>query len=202
MDQASLESVQDAIEILTGEVQDACDSAYSAVKLAADEHDVAGIKCAVEKAELLEGFAERVSDLLKDWERAFDKMPEVLDEQAGTEADGAPRRFYGRLTKGLRTREEAFYVPILQSLVARGGSATVGEVTADVEKEIGHMLNEFDRQPLKSSGHAPRWKNAVQWARYELVRKGLMRRSNAHGVWEISESGRVWISSESGSVTA
>ncbi len=65
------------------------------------------------------------------------------------------RRFISRLPRGLRTPEEAFRIPILETLIELGGSGHAGEVLDRVESKMNNVLNSYDKEPLPPI-HAPR----------------------------------------------
>jgi restriction system protein len=98
-----------------------------------------------------------------------------------------------RLGRGLRTREEVYYQPLLSTLSENGGKAKVGDVLTAVEKKMKGTLRKVDYEPLSSGPEMPRWRNTAQWARNSLVRDGLMKSDSPRGVWEISEAGRQWL---------
>lgn len=89
---------------------------------------------------------------------------------------------------GARTHETAFYVPILQAVDEMGGSGKA----ADVVKRVGEiMAGSFlpeDHEPLQSTG-LPRWDSNLRFARYSMVRKGLLKAGSPRGIWEISNKG-------------
>ncbi|WP_052297133.1 winged helix-turn-helix domain-containing protein [Marinithermus hydrothermalis] len=100
------------------------------------------------------------------------------------------RKTRDRLSRGLRTPENAFRQPILEALVELGGSAPVNDVLERVQQKMAHVLNEYDYQPLPSDPRSARWRNTAQWCRNALVREGLMKSDSPYGIWEISEQGR------------
>lgn len=99
-----------------------------------------------------------------------------------------PARRRRKLKRGARTPETAFYVPILQALSELGGSAK----TADAVNRVGEIMESAllpdDREPLPSTG-MPRWENTSQFARYSMVRSGLLKSGSPRGVWAISAKG-------------
>lgn len=143
-------------------------------------------KLAAEIGHKLVEFRGKVKALQKEWSTGF----------ASLTARGLPKSRQitrGRLSRGLRTPEDAFRRPILEALVELGGSARVAEVLARIEKKMASQLTKHDLEPLPSNAHCPRWRNTAQWCRAKLVEEGLIRRNSPHGVWEISEAGRGWL---------
>jgi hypothetical protein len=93
-----------------------------------------------------------------------------------------------KLRRGLRTPETAFYVPILQALDELGGTARTVEVVKRVGEFMADVLSPDDRRPLPSTG-LPRWENTTQFARYSMVRGGLLKPDSPRGTWGISKKG-------------
>src|SRR5262249_41976563 len=100
------------------------------------------------------------------------------------------RQDLGRLRRGLRTPEAAFYQPILQVLVELGGRAPIRQVLDRVGQVMQEVLQDVDYQPLASDPELPRWRNTAQWARNTMVQEGMLKNDSRRGIWEISEAGR------------
>lgn len=78
-----------------------------------------------------------------------------------------------------------YFGPLLDALRAIGGSAKPDEATDRIADELripDQVLNEV----LPSGGS--RFRNQVAWARFYLVREGLLD-SSKHGVWSLTEKG-------------
>jgi hypothetical protein len=142
---------------------------------------------ALTRAGVLTAFRDRISAMRQEWNE-LDKEGERHEDEAARRE----RRNVGKLRKGLRTPEESYYRPILESLVALGGKGRIGDVLELVYARMKEVLNEHDHQPLRSDPDMPRWRNAAQWARNSMVKDGLLRPDSPRGEWEITESGRVW----------
>lgn len=106
------------------------------------------------------------------------------------------RRRLGRIRKGARTPEKTFYLPILEELVALGGSAKMARVIDGVGKRVEGILKPVDLQSVPSDSTIIRWRNTVQWARSYLKDRGLLKGDSPHGIWEISAEGRAWLSEQ------
>jgi len=141
-------------------------------------------KEALERVGFLTAFRDRVAGLRKEWEAFAATEPEE-DEEAR-----AQRRNLGRLRRGARTREELYVQPVLTALVELGGSARMNDVIDRVGKLMNGILKDVDRDPLASDPDMPRWRNAAQWARWAMVKDGLLKPDSPRGVWEVSEAGR------------
>jgi restriction system protein len=178
-------NVEAAFEILLEEVEAEIDFINNAGVKGFEARDYDRAKEALEQAAALTAFREKVSGLTREW-----KSLQSHQAQYGTETR---RRNFKRIGRGLRTREEVYYQPILSTLSENGGKAKVGDVLTAVEKKMKGTLQKVDYEPLSSDPEMPRWRNAAQWARNALVRDGLMKSDSPRGVWEISEAGRQWL---------
>ncbi len=137
-------------------------------------------------------FQARVRDLKRDWSSLAAGALPGLQRPARPPAVRRSRS-RGRLPSGLRTPEDEYRIPILQSLVELGGSAQVREVLERVETKMASRFTPHDRQTLPSSPRSVRWQNAAQWCRRDLIVEGLLSSRSPHGVWEITEAGRSWL---------
>lgn len=103
------------------------------------------------------------------------------------------KRFFGR-ARGEITPQSEFHRPLLEALVQLGGSATTAEATDKVGEIMKDRLKQRDFEILPSSRDQIRWRNAVAWARNDMVNKdGRMRSGSPNGIWEISDKGRDWL---------
>jgi hypothetical protein len=114
---------------------------------------------------------------------------------------GTGRRNLGRAAPGVRTSKYAYCRPVLQALVALGGRAEVRAVLERVERAMRHVLVEADYEPLASNPNMLHWDNNAQWARDHMVRDGLLKKGSPHGIWEISEAGRAYLTKNSNGST-
>lgn len=112
----------------------------------------------MEKGSQMTAFRTKVADLQKEWLNIFAAItPSRVRRRS--------RKVAERLKRGLRTPEDEFRIPILQSLVELGGSAPMTEVLDRVERKMKDLLNAYDRLPLPSDPTQIRWRNTAQWAR-------------------------------------
>lgn len=75
---------------------------------------------------------------------------------------------------------------MLDALRGLGGSGTPDEVVERIAQDLG--LSDEVQNELLPSGE-PRYRNQVAWARFYLVREGLLD-SSKRGVWSLTERGR------------
>lgn len=177
-------SVVAAFEILLEEIEAEIEFVNRVGARAFEAGDYDKAKEALQRAAEVTGFRDKTDALRREWEKLFARE----EDEEGTEAH-IERRNLGRLRRGLRTREEAYYRPILESLQALGGSAPMSEVLDGVLHRMKGVLRDVDYEPLASDPEMPRWKNAAQWARNSMVKEGLLRSNSPRGVWEISDGG-------------
>ena len=79
-----------------------------------------------------------------------------------------------------------FFGPLLDALRALGGSGGSEEVVARIATDL--KLSDETQNELLPSGE-PRYRNQVHWARFYLVREGLID-SSRRGVWSLTERGQ------------
>lgn len=173
--------VQAAFEILLEELEGVVASLNEGGAEALKRGDYEAARQAIEKAAGLTEFRERVRALQKEW-ATFSLR---IGPQGGRIA---PKGRHAR-RRGLRTPEDAFRLPILESLAELGGRASMSDVLPLVEKKMKGTLNRFDYEPLPSHPKSIRWRNTAQWCRWSLVREGLMKGDSPTGIWEITDEG-------------
>jgi len=178
--------VDTAFEILLEEIEGIVATYIRENQAACQARDFQTARKMIERAELITAFRQKVDAVRKEWE-TLEELP--YDPRTSTTAP----THLGRLPRGVRTREEAFYVPILQALVDLGGAAPVREVLEKVGSHMNDILNEFDRQFLPSDPDEPRWRNTAKWARNTLVQDKRLVYGSRYGIWEISQEGRDWL---------
>jgi hypothetical protein len=177
-------NVSSGFEMLLEEVEAEIEFFTRVVSRAFESRDFRKVDEARTQAETVTAFRDKVAALRKEWEAISGSEAEVDEETK------AERRNLGRLRKGLRTPEAAFYLPILKALVDLGGSAKMQVVLDKVHSTMKPVLKDVDHQPLASDGETPRWSNSAQWARNTLRQEGLLRGDSPHGTWAITDAGR------------
>ena len=99
-----------------------------------------------------------------------------------------------RAPKGSILAQTNYWRPILEALVAAGGTAPATQVIETVGRELDDRLTELDRQPLRSGGI--RWRNRAQFARLRMVERELMVKGSPAGIWAITKAGRRYLEEE------
>jgi restriction system protein len=79
-----------------------------------------------------------------------------------------------------------FFGPLLDALRKLGGSATPEEAVEQIAKDLG--ITDAEQDERLTSGE-PRFKNQIAWARFYLVRDGMLD-SSKRGVWSLTDKGR------------
>ena len=174
--------VHSAFEILLEEVESVADALRDDGADAFKENDLEKAQRLIGSATRLEDFRKRLKEMQKEWQTLF--------------ADKSIKKSKKRrkIKRGLRTPDDSFRVPILETLTEMGGSGQMSDVLTVVEKKMKGVLNKYDYEPLNSYPKQPRWKNTAQWCRNTLVNEGLMKNDSPRGVWEISDLGKKEIS--------
>lgn len=178
-------NVTSAFEMLLEEVEAEIDFVNNVGSKAFEGRVYDRAKEALERAGLLTSFRDRVAALRKEWEELAAAAEREEDDETR-----AARRNLGKLRKGIRTPESAFYQSILQVLDQMGGGGVVADVLEQVKKIMKPVLKDVDYEPLASGPDNPRWRNTAQWARNSMIKEGLLKSDSRRGIWEISEAGR------------
>ena len=131
----------------------------------------------------LEQFAEPFEDISAVLRR--------LLSHAGRAAPAPPVEVGRKMQKKRRVAlsDADYELPLLRALVELGGRAATSEVIDKVGGVLGDRLGPIDWDELPSSGYV-RWKNRVQFARLNLLKRGDMDDSTPRGIWAITDQGR------------
>ena len=177
-------NVSSGFEMLLEEVEAEIDFFTRIGSRAFESRDFRKVDEARTQAEKVTAFRDKVAALRKEWD-AISGSESEQDEETKAE-----RRNLGRLRKGLRTPEAAYYLPILKALDELGGSAKMQAVLDKVHKAMKPILKDVDHEPLASDPDMPRWRNSAQWARNTMRQEGLIKDDSPHGTWEITQAGK------------
>ncbi|MBD2090710.1 restriction endonuclease [Microcoleus sp. FACHB-1515] len=79
-----------------------------------------------------------------------------------------------------------YFSPVIQALKELGGSGRPAEVREVIARQLN--ISEQEKTELLEGG-APRFDNQIAWARFYLVKAGLLD-SSKRGVWSLSDKGR------------
>jgi len=93
----------------------------------------------------------------------------------------------------LRTPEDDFRIPILETLFELGDKADMGEVLKKVYEKMKDKINKYDMEGLPSNSSQKRWENTAQWCRNTMVNEGLLLSDSPRGIWEITSEGKRYL---------
>ena len=175
-----------AFEVLMEEIEAEVDLINKVATIALARRDYDGAHKAIEQAAQVTAFRDKTVSLRKEWKT----LTVTQGGKAEEEILPIKRRNLGRLQRGLRTPEIAYYQPILEALNELGGSAEMNDVLERVEQSMREVLRQVDYEPLASGTEMLRWRNTAQWARNTMVEEGLLKLDSPRGMWEITEAGR------------
>ena len=183
-----------AFELLLEEIEKAVNMISNEVEQHLKAKDFDKVKTLAEYAERLKDLREKVKALQGEYQtivRIFsEKIPTQVQREQVKPTQVRKKKVKGKLKKGLRTPEEQFIMPILESIIELGGRAKVRDVLERVHDKMKGILKEHDYQPLPSTPKEIRWKNTARRARQKMVEKGLLAKDSPRGIWEITEEGR------------
>ena len=178
-----------AFEILLEELETEIELINKAGSKAFANREYDRAREALSRADQATVFREQIAALRTEWEKI---IPAANGEEEGIEK--SERHNPARLRRGLRTRETAYFKPILQILSQMGGSAKTNDILSRVHKVMKGTLQDVDYEPLASDPEIPRWWNTAQWAHHSMVQAGLLKADTPRGTWEMTEAGAKLIS--------
>lgn len=178
--------VTTAFELLLEEIKIAKSKIIKQLKDLADSENFDMIKTLSKKAKKMNDFQKKVQTLKKEWNKlsASDTNYSIATKKRNTNK---------KLKRGLKTNQESFRIPILQTLVEMGGAARMSVVMEKLEEKMKNKLTEYDWLPLPSNPKSIRWKNTAQWTRNKLKEEGLISANSEYGIWKITDKGRKWL---------
>ena len=184
--------VSAAFELLLEEIEIEINSLDKAASKASEEHDRKSAREALEHADQITAFRDKVVSLRKEWET----LAKPYKDTENKEIMPVGQRNMGRLQRGVRTPESAYFQPILKVLIEAGGSAKVNDALAKVKQLMRGVLTQVDEEPLPSQPETLRWSNTARWARNTMVKEGLLKSNSPWGIWEITDAGRKYLTEE------
>ena len=143
-------NVSSGFEMLLEEVEAEIDFFTRIGARAFESRDFRKVDEARAQAEQVTAFRDKVAALRKEWD-AISGAETEQDEETKAE-----RRNLGRLRKGLRTPESAYYLPILTALNELGGSAKIQTVLEKVYETMKPVRQKIAiTSPSVRSGACP-----------------------------------------------
>lgn len=177
-----------AFELLVEEIEEVVNEYLEESEKALQARDFSSARKLMDRAELITMYRQKVDLVRREW-GGLELIPLRSKPKPKPGGEGEDRK----LQKGVRTSEDAYYRPILQSLLDLGGSGRTSAVLDLVGKKMKVVLKQVDFEPLNTQPNEPRWRNTAKWARNTLVQDGRMSPDSPHGVWAITEKGRDWL---------
>jgi len=176
--------VETAFEIVLEEIEDSIVSINQEISISSSSRDYDKSLILIKVAQQMTAFRDKVYELQKEWSKLTDTKFRGEIKTTKTK-----RRGKRRLSKGLRTREDVFEIPILRAIVKLDGTAIMSDILEEIAESMSSLLNNYAYSLLPST-ELPRWQNTAQWARYEMVKKGLLESNSPRGIWSITQLGR------------
>lgn len=121
-------SVAAAFEMLIEEIEADIDFVNQQGSKAFEARDYDGARDALEKAAQITAYREKLDAVRREWTQI------IGTEESQDEETRSNRRDLGRVRRGLRTPENEYIRPILQTLTDFGGSAPLGDVLERVRQ--------------------------------------------------------------------
>lgn len=172
------DDVNVAFEMLLEEIENIFSSLDSEREKFSKSKDYEKANEIYNKISKLSNYCIRVKELQKEWDELFsDEMIEIQK-----------RKKRKKLKEGLRTPNEKYIIPILESLIELGGKAQRSKVMNKIHEKMKDILNKYDYEYLPSGKHI-RWRNTAQWCKFQLIQQGLMSKDSPFGIWEITKEG-------------
>jgi hypothetical protein len=128
-----------AFEMLLEEVEVEIDFVNQLGARAFETRDYDRAREALERAGLVTAFRDRIAALRREWPSTAGQE----DDEKESSEEHVQRRDLGRLRRGLRTPEEAYFRPILQTLVELGGRGQMGQVIDRVGRLMQDVLRKW-----------------------------------------------------------
>lgn len=177
-------TVQAAFEILLEEMETEIESINQSGAKAFAARNYEAARAVLERADQATALRERLAALRTEWEKF---APGAASNGASARKNGS--HDLNRLQRGIRTRETAYFKPILQVLNQMGGVGDMTDVLERLPKLMKGTLQDIDFEPLTAGSEVPRWWNTAQWAQSAMVQAGLLKADSPRGVWEMTEAG-------------
>lgn len=168
----------DEIEGVVNHIEVAGAAAFQQGRHGEAEQMLAQVKKAAE-------FRRKADLLRKEWNLLFSKRPTKTTIRKS-------RKSTTRAKRGERTPEQAYYIPILQSLEEMGGRGRGGDVCDAVYQKMKEVLKPADLELLTSS-RQQRWRIFASRAKRSMLIEGLISSDTPRRIWEITEKGREYL---------
>ena len=173
-----------AFEILLEEMETEIEFINQAGSKAFAARNYEGARAVLDRADHATAVRDKLAAVRAEWEKV---SPAATSNGASAKNNGS--HDLSRLQRGVRTRETAYFKPILQVLNQMGGVGEMSEVLERLPKLMKGTLTDIDYEPLAANTELPRWWNTAQWAHNAMAQAGLLKPDSPRGVWEMTEAG-------------
>lgn len=178
-------NIDTAFEIVVKEIDALINHCAEASANASTAHNFPTARQMADRAELITTFRNNVSTIRTEWAA----LEASLFNPPSEKSLPTKAKLSGRLSRGVRTPERAYYLPILILIVESNGTAQAARVLKNLPEKMRGILKDADFRPMSSSRGEPRWRNAARWARNTMVQDGRLKSRSPRGFWEITEQG-------------
>jgi len=136
--------------------------------------------------------ARRLHAKIADWRKKIDAIDTLTgSSQTGDDVDVQPEPENSDQDENFTPRQ-AYWRPILTTLVEMGGRGKRLKVADAVGGKMKDVLTHADYGKLPKSGWV-RWRNRVMWQASEMRQQGYIKDNSPRGIWEITDAGRKWL---------
>jgi len=157
-----------------------------------EKHRYQDAKETISKAEKVIALQNKLETLKEEWldlELHSLETPSSSDEDKQKVSPETEKKF--RSQQHTKTKE--YLIPILQALVNLGGSAKRQHIFQELENIMSNQLLENDKNPLPSNPSVTRLQRIATSAGKKLRKEGYITFGPKTGVWEITETGRIYL---------
>ncbi|HOQ33582.1 MAG TPA: winged helix-turn-helix domain-containing protein [Candidatus Hydrogenedens sp.] len=172
--------VNAAFDLVCEEIEGLLNAINREVNEASNAQDYDKVQQISEFAKSVKEFKEKVISLQKEWKTIpKGKPPSQVGKRQGK----------GKLKRGLKTPQEKYVIPILESLIELDGEAKVKDVLNRVHNKMKGILNEYDYEKLPKTKQI-RWENTAMWAKNKMKKEGLLSDDHRKRMWKITDKGK------------
>lgn len=186
MDEHS-DNVEAALVMLLDEIEDVLGFIQQEILVVTPKGNYESVGQLAKQAQQVQTFQTEIQNLKEEWDNIFPDEAALRSQHSNVGK---------RLPRGLRTREDAFYIPILRVLMTMAGKGQVADVLSQVGEQMKSALNEHDFAALLAPPHMPRWQKTASWARSLMVKKGYLSSESPRGIWEVTEAGKQYLATK------
>ncbi|MCX7797268.1 MAG: hypothetical protein N2249_01425, partial [Melioribacter sp.] len=146
-------NVKSAFEILIDEIKNVMNELNKKTEIALKNQNYEKAGRIIEVEKKINEFSEKVKKLKTEWNKIFDNK--LSDNKYN-------RKELAKLNRGLKTSQNKFRIPLLESLVELGGKAKMKDVLNLLENKMRNQFNKYDLEGLPSDPKQKRWQNTAQ----------------------------------------